>query len=223
MNAPIDMDHVASLAADPACAAILTSLLSERALRAKELSRESGVPLESVRAQLDGLGALHLITPVRQGGRRYYRLAGKGTVQLLQNRFGLRAHPPQARLRTGPSDPALRRARSCYGHLAGDLGVWLYDRLIARGAISFEDGALELTPAGARFLAELGVDVENADTRPSCRTCLDWSVRRNHLAGDLGRALLARFLELGWVAPARGSRAVCFTPSGSAALAEYFG
>lgn len=218
-----DTGQLAELAADPAGAAILASLLSERALRPNEIASETNLPLDSVRSQLARMGEMTLVSEVKQGGRDYYRLTCNDTAQMLERRFGLYAHPPHARLRTGPADLELRRARSCYGHLAGETGVWLYDQLIARGYLSNTGGALVLTPRGAKSLSNFGVNIEPVSRRPLCRTCLDWSVRRSHLAGELGKALLQRFYRLGWAVPGSGTRAVNFSASGSAALEKQFG
>src|SRR5690606_15475180 len=104
------------------------------------------------------------------------------------------------RSRTGPRDEALRKARICYNHLAGDMGVWMFDSLLARNRLVMSDGELQLTEAGREFAVAAGIDVDRlAAGRPVlCRECLDWSERRSHLAGSLGRALLARIVELGW-------------------------
>ena len=223
MNASPDMNHITLLAADPDCAAILTSLLSGRALRASEIVRETGLSLKSVLARVAGLGELDLLAPVYQGGRRYYRLAGPDTVRLLESRTGLCARTPHARLRTGPRDPALRHARSCYGHLAGELGVWLFERLRARALIRVTGGDVNVTPAGVRFFADFGVGLQAGGRAPVCKTCLDWSERRDHLAGVLAGAVLERLHTLGWTSPVAGSRAVAFTRAGEANFIEHFG
>lgn len=223
MSLSRDNGQLAELAADPAGAAIFASLLSERALRPNEIASETNLPLESVRGKLARMGELTLVSEISQGGRAYYKLTGSDTAQILERRFGLCARPPHARLRTGPADPELRRARSCYGHLAGEMGVWLYDRLIARGYLSNDGGVLVLTPSGAESLSDFGVNIEPVGHRPLCRTCLDWSVRRSHLAGELGKAVLQRLYRLGWAVPATGTRAVNFSASGSAALEKRFG
>jgi hypothetical protein len=130
-----------------------------------------------------------------------------------------RRNPP------GPRDPAMRRARSCYDHLAGELGVAMLDGLVARGAIEDRGGALSLTPRGARFVEDLGVDVAalGAGRRPVCKSCLDWSERRSHLGGALGKALLDHILAEGWARRMEGARTLVFTDVGVVAFERTFG
>jgi hypothetical protein len=119
----------------------------------------------------------------------------------------------------------MRRARSCYDHLAGELGVALFDGLMARGAIEARGGALSLTPRGAGFVEDLGVEVAGLgrSRRPTCKACLDWSERRSHLGGALGKALLNRVLAAGWAHRMEGARTVIFTADGLAKFERTFG
>ena len=128
--------------------------------------------------------------------------------------MGLAAETGQLRTRTGPKDAAMRKARVCYNHLAGDMGTQLYDSLIAKDYLRLDDEVLSLTEAGRRFVGDFGVDIAELQTKkaPLCRECLDWSERRSHLAGSLGRALMSRFEALGWARRDAKSRVVHFTP-----------
>jgi hypothetical protein len=128
------------------------------------------------------------------------------------------------RLQTGPSEPALRNARVCYDHLAGDVGVQLFEALQQRRVLKVADDGASLTDHGIKFFATLGVDIDalNNKNRPLCRLCLDWSVRRHHLAGALGAALLTCCFDRGWARRKPKSRIVDITPSGSRALREHF-
>jgi hypothetical protein len=132
------------------------------------------------------------------------------------------------RLRTGPKDPALRRARVCYDHLAGDLGVQMLDSMKRQKLVRQQQHDIKLTAEGARFMASaLQIDAEKLShpRRPLCKACLDWSERRHHLAGTLGAALMTRFTELKWVArdSAPGSRVVNFSRNGEKRFAALFG
>ena len=120
------------------------------------------------------------------------------------------------RTRTGPKDAALRKARVCYNHLAGDMGVHLYDSLIARNQLMEDGEDITLTGEGEQFALDIGVDLVSIANgrRPLCKSCLDWSSRRSHLAGALGTALLQRFYDLGWATRLEGSRVVAFTAAG---------
>ncbi len=214
---------VAALLGDPARANIMTALMDGRALTATELAQEAGVTPQTASSHLAKLQGGGLIGQRRQGRHRYYHLDGPDVALVLEGLMGLAARAGHMRRRTGPKDPALRRARVCYDHLAGEMGVHLFDSMRARGLIA-GDETLDLTVAGAEFAATLGVDPEalRPGRRPVCKPCLDWSARRTHLAGTLGAALFRRFQELGWLVREPESRVVSFTPTGERAYFETF-
>lgn len=131
---------------------------------------------------------------------------------------------PKRHRPTGPRGEALRRARTCYDHLAGGLGTALADSLRANGHVVADDDGGTITDRGVRFLLDaLGINLGSPSGRPPCRTCLDWSERRPHFAGRLEVALCRRSLDLGWITRARDSRAVAITPAGRQAFAGTFG
>jgi hypothetical protein len=129
-----------------------------------------------------------------------------------------------ARVRPGPADPRLRKARVCYDHLAGELGVLVFEGLTARAAIRLERSELSLTERGERFCADFGIDTGafGRGRRPACLPCLDWSERRHHLAGALGAALFDRIFALRWARRDRTSRAIVFSVVGERALRARF-
>ena len=145
-------------------------------------------------------------------------------ADVLEGLMGLAARTGHLRTRTGPRDPALRRARVCYDHLAGELGVGLYDGLHRQGYLAAEDEGVVLTPKGGRALNAFGIDVTGLQDqrRAVCKNCLDWSARRPHLAGSLGAALLDRFYALKWARREKDSRVVTFSPPGERELRERF-
>ena len=120
---------VASLVGDPARSNMLTALMTGRALTASELAQEAGITPQTASSHLAKLEAGGLIEPEKQGRHRYYRLTGPDVAGVLEGLAGLAARAGHMRVRTGPKDPALRRARICYDHLAGDLGVQMLDSL----------------------------------------------------------------------------------------------
>ena len=126
----------------------------------------------------------------------------------------------RARLRASPREPAMRRARVCYDHLAGEVGVQLHEALLRQGYLHAADGGLAVTPAGAEWFAHQGIDTTAAarQRRMLCRPCLDWSERRHHLGGALGAALLQRLLERGWARRDKDSRVLHFSAEGELAL-----
>jgi DNA-binding transcriptional ArsR family regulator len=227
MKAGPDIAMVASLVGDPARANMLTALMSGRALTASELAQEAGITPQTASSHLSKLEAGGLVEPEKQGRHRYYRLTGEDIAGLLEMLEGLAARVGHMRVRTGPKDPALRRARICYDHLAGDLGVQMLDSMRDQRLVRQKKQDIELTTEGARFLErnlQIAPEALTHPRRPVCKACLDWSERRHHLAGTLGAAMMNRFTELKWAArdPTPGSRVVNFTRSGEKRFAALF-
>src|SRR6201990_638174 len=227
MKAGPDITIIASLVGDPARANMLTALMSGRALTASELAQEAGITPQPASSHLAKLEAGGLIEPEKQGRHRYYRLTGDDIEGLLEMLDGLAARVGLMRVRTGPKDPELRRARICYDHLAGDLGVQMLDSMRDQKLVRQKKQDIELTTEGARFLEknlQIAAAALSHPRRPVCKACLDWSERRHHLAGTLGAAMMSRFTELKWAArdPAPGSRVVNFTRTGEKRFAALF-
>jgi DNA-binding transcriptional ArsR family regulator len=215
---------IAALVGDHARAEILTALMGEPALTATELAQLAGVTKQTVSTHLAKLVDAGLLAVQSQGRHRYFRLADRDVAELLESLMGVAYRVGAIRRRLSPREPALRKARVCYDHLAGEMGVRLFDSLQQQRYLRFDDGAPALTASGRRFCREIGVDVDAlaCDRRALCRVCLDWSVRRNHLAGALGAALLQHCLESGWAKRTRGSRVVSFSEGGEAAFSRRF-
>ena len=216
--------RIAGLIGEPARAEMLTALLGGRALTATELAAAAGVTKQTTSAHLSKLLEARLLSVEAQGRHRYFRLADDEVAHALEALAGVAFLSRPTRLVTGPREPALRKARVCYDHLAGELGVMVYSGLLASGSLASGSTGLCLSESGlARFHA-LGVDVESAarQRRVFCRPCLDWGERRDHLAGALGAALLQRIYELRWAARVRDSRVVEFTAVGEQNLRSTF-
>lgn len=228
MKAGPDIAMVAALVGDPARANILTALLSGRALTATELAHQASITPQTASSHLAKLEAGGLIEQEKQGRHRYYRLTDPDVAGVLEGLAGLAARAGHMRLRTGPKDPALRRARICYDHLAGDLGVQMLDSMKKQRLLRQRKQDIELTAEGERFLEkalQLSAETLAHPRRPVCKACLDWSERRHHLAGTLGAAMMMRFTELKWAArdATPGSRVVNFTRTGEKRFAALFG
>ncbi|MFI7439623.1 ArsR/SmtB family transcription factor [Nonomuraea indica] len=215
-----DIAPVAALIADPTRAAILTALLGGRALAAGELARLAGVSAATASAHLSRLLDGGLVDVVRQGRHRYYRLAGHEVAEVLEVLARVGTRPPVRSLRQSRQARLLEEARTCYDHLAGRAGVGLLDQLRAGGHLDGE----EVTPAGERLLARLGVDVTAARRarRRFAPECLDWTERRAHLGGALGAAVTGALLDLGWYVRGPVPRAVTLTDEGRGGLAALF-
>src|SRR5947199_548922 len=153
MKSGPDIAMIASLVGDPARANMLTALLSGRALTASELAHEAGITPQTASSHLAKLEAGGMIEQEKQGRHRYYRLADPDVAGVLEGLAGLAARAVHMRVRTGPKYPALRRARICYDHLAGDLGVQMLDSMKKQGLLRQRKQEIELTAAGERFLA----------------------------------------------------------------------
>ncbi|NPU63683.1 metalloregulator ArsR/SmtB family transcription factor [Bradyrhizobium sp. 83012] len=219
---------VAALVGDPARANMLTALLSGRALTATELAQEAGVTPQTASSHLAKLEGGGLIEPEKQGRHRYYRLADPDVADVLEKLAGLAARAGHMRVRTGPKEPELRRARICYDHLAGDLGVQMLDSMVRQKLVRHRKQEIILTEEGGHFLARhlrISPEMLTHPRRPVCKACLDWSARRHHLAGTLGAALMKRFTELKWAArdTTAGSRVVNFSRAGEKHFAALFG
>lgn len=211
-----DIARIAATIGDPARANMLTALMSGKALTPTELAQEAGVTPQTASTHIAKLEAQGLLLRRRQGRHSYLALANDDVAGVLEALMGLAAKSGHMRTRTGPRDPALRRARACYDHLAGEMGTDLFDAWTEKGFLKVAGEQLDLTSAGAAAAQSLGVDLDalRHARAPLCRACLDWSMRRSHLAGSVGRALLRQFEALGWAARAPRSRVVRFSPDG---------
>ena len=218
-----DIAQTAALIGDPARANMLVALMDGHALTATELAHEAGVTKQTASSHLARLTEGGLLKREVQGRHHYFRLNGADVGAALEALMGVSASRTGPRTRPGPRDPALRRARVCYDHLAGEMGVQLYEHAQSSGWISGDEHGLALTDAGRAAFSEFDIDyqpLENA-RRPLCRACLDWSMRRHHLAGGLGKAILQAMYTRGWARRLPGSRVVHFTPQGEQAFQRW--
>jgi DNA-binding transcriptional ArsR family regulator len=209
MQSALDLAGVAALIGDPARARMLTALMSGKALTATELSLEANVSASTASSHLSKLTSARLVAIEKQGRHRYFRLFNADVASALEELACVARQP-----HTGPTDPALRVARVCYDHLAGERGVWMYEQLRTRKLL--ENHA---------FFSNFGIDLDalTRSRRPLTRTCLDWSERRHHLGGSLGAAILDRILALRWAKRELDGRALVFTPRGVESFRAMFG
>ncbi|MBU4530415.1 MAG: helix-turn-helix domain-containing protein [Hoeflea sp.] len=216
---------VAAMIGDVARANILFALMGGKALTATELSHHAGVSAPTTSGHLNKLLDGQLITVEKQGRHRYYRLASPAVAEALEGLSNLAASGPGRHRPTGPKDMAMRQARTCYDHMAGQLAVAMTDAFTSRGLIIVEDRSGLITEEGQRVFADFGIglDPKPRSARPLCRTCLDWSERRMHLGGRLGAALLAQSLQRRWVRPVKESRALSITRDGERGFHDVFG
>jgi DNA-binding transcriptional ArsR family regulator len=217
---------VAALIGDPGRAAILTALMDGRALPAGELAVAAGLSPQATSAHLAQLRDGGLLTLEQEGRHRYHRIAGPGVAAVLE---ALAALSTQSATLSRPMVPAnpLGFARTCYDHLAGELGVRVGRALEERGLLVAAEGKrLDITSAGRTWLADvLAIDV--ATVSPGryglARRCLDWTERRHHVAGPIGNRILSRCLGLALLTKAPGSRTVKLTRAGGEFLRQELG
>ncbi|MGI8578496.1 MAG: ArsR/SmtB family transcription factor [Nocardioidaceae bacterium] len=237
-----DIARVAALIGDRARARVLMTLADGRALPASVLAAEAGVSASTISEHLARLLDAKLLTAERQGRARYFRLADASVAEALEAIARISPPEPIRSLRQGTRAHALRRARTCYNHLAGRFGVTLMTALLDRQILIGGDGqhnreaavddrlsapgtdrTYRLTSTGHRELAAFGLDLDAVHRhRPAIRYCLDWSEQRHHLAGPLGTALTSRLLELDWI-HRTSHRAVLLTQAGQRGLRDTFG
>lgn len=237
-----DFTTPAELIGHPARSAMLRALADGRALPMTMLAAEAGVAASTASAHLARLVDGGLLTSRAQGRHRYYALASPRVAHALEALAALAPPRPVRSLRAGTRAQALRRARTCYDHLAGRLGVALMTALLDRGALVGGDGHhdpattardrlsapgadrhYELTDDGRALLDELAVRIPSTRRR-TVGYCVDWTEQRHHLGGAVGAALLTRFDDLGWLCrPGRHPRAVGITDAGRSAFAGVFG
>lgn len=215
----------AGLLADRSRAAMCLALLDGRAWTAGELARHAGIARSTASEHLTLLVGQGLLAEHRQGRHRYVRIADPRLAQLIEDLAEAVGQPERpSSLRSVRAASQLAAARTCYDHLAGVLGVALFDGLVAADLVAVGDG-LVLTPTGRGWFTDLAgaVALQTPGSRPLLRACLDWTERRTHLGGALGAVLCQQLVERAWVTRAKNHRAVTVTPAGSRALADLLG
>lgn len=216
---------LASAIGEPARARMLYCLVDGRARTSTELAVVAGVTPSTASVHLQRLRTMGLVKVAAQGKHRYYSLDRPDVATALE---ALSVLAGGTRRTFVPNTPhALRAARTCYDHIAGALGVAIYDRCIAGGWLeaSADGASCELTDAGRARLLAIGIDIEAALAmrRRFAFPCLDWSERRPHLAGALGAAVLCRALQKKWVVQDLDSRVLRITAVGTRELSKGLG
>lgn len=226
MVAAANMVEVAALVGDTARATMLAALMGGQALTGSELAFLASIARPTASEHLAKLVEARLVAITKQGRFHYYRIASPLVASMLESIKLVAAIevPPRYQPRS-IRDDALRFARTCYDHLAGQVGVAIADALVANGDVNLSEDGGEVTDAGVRTLSAFGADlsVKPGSRRFFCKPCLDWSERRYHIAGRVGAEICRRCLELGWLKRERDSRALQLTASGKAGLLDRFG
>ena len=221
MNDIPNIARVAALIGYPARATMLSALMDGRALTASELAAQAGVTKQTASGHLAKLEEGGLIANVTQGRHKYFRLNGSDVATALEALMGVAAI--RSRPRTGPENHALRKARRCYNHLAGELGVLMHDRMLAKAWLLTNGEKIEFTVAGKSAMILFGIDITSLSTRRRTliKPCLDWSMRRHHLCGSAAIALLDQIITTGWASQQIDSRVITFTQKGEQCFREW--
>ena len=218
-----DISSVASAIGEPARAMMLMALMGEEALTAGELASTAGITAQTASSHLGRLVDAHLIKVDKQGRHKYYRLANTQVAEVLEGLMRVRVENTKP-VRRFPGSDELRYARTCYDHLAGELGVKLTEAMQNLNWISLNDNDFELLPKGESCFADLGLDIAKLKSKKRCfaRACLDWSERKPHIAGAVGAALLKAMLHKKWLSKHRTGRVVKLTARGQREMGQYF-
>jgi DNA-binding transcriptional ArsR family regulator len=231
-----DIAAVGSILAEPARCRILLALADGRALPATTLAAEAHVAASTASGHLGKLVDAGWLAVEAHGRHRYYRIARDDVGEVMEAAARIAPPAPVRSLGDDLRRQRLRRARTCYSHLAGKLGVGLLDRLLDVGWIDGHDGTFRpgidqlassgtdvvyrVTDAGSAALGELGIDVVAGS---GARHCVDWTEQRHHLAGAVGTGLARACFDRGWIARSEAGRIVELTETGAAALADLVG
>jgi DNA-binding transcriptional ArsR family regulator len=219
-----DIAEVAAAIGDPSRTKVLRALADGGVLPASALAAEAGVSVSTISGHLTRLREAKLLTVEHDGRHRYYRLASTDVARALEELARIARPLPVRSLRDGVRTQALLRARLCYDHLAGRLGVALLAALVDGGVLANTAGSYRITPTGLDKLGAFGIDAEEfSRRRPAIRYCVDWGENRHHLAGALGAAVVNRLFALEWLRRGRARRVVQLTETGRTGLHKTFG
>lgn len=224
METQPDLSTIAALIGDQTRAAILSALLGGQALPASELAHRAHITPQTTSAHLTKLMEGGLIEVHRMGRHRYYRLKSAEVARALEA-LAVISPPPRLKSRHESQEmEALCFARTCYDHLAGRLGVAVTQAMLDQQLLTLDDQTYGVTEQGANWLDRWKIDPNHLrkGRRAFARTCLDWSERRDHLAGALGAAVASSFFEQGWITRIPGGRSLHLTEMGRLGLQEEF-
>lgn len=220
-NANSNVAIIASLVSEPSRAAILTVLLDGRFHTAGELAYAAGIKPQTASFHLAKMVDANVVHVDKQGRHRYYGIRDQEVAHTMETLLTIAPPLKVKSFKQSTEDKALRYARTCYDHIAGNVGVQLADSLKNLGILSEE---FIVTEKGIQFFQSFHVDLHQIKKkrRSFCHKCLDWSERRHHIGGALGNALLERLLELNWVERMPKTRAIKITPKGKQGFKETF-
>lgn len=224
MSTTPNIAEMAALIADPSRSAMLLALLGGQTLLASELARQARITPQTASTHLAKLVEGRLLTVQSRGRHRYFRLSSAEVAHVIESLITI-APPVKVRsLRQSDQTKALHGARTCYDHIAGEMGVAVAESMVNRQWLVLGEKEFTVTAAGRVGLLALGIDVAGLSRgrRALAKPCLDWSERRYHVAGVLGASLAELFFSRGWIERLPATRAIRVTNLGTAGFAQYF-
>lgn len=214
----------ASLIGDPTRASILWKLLDGRAFTATELAVSANTSPQNISMHLGKLLEANLLCVEKQGRHKYYRFSNKEVAYAVEAMTHLIPKPEVSLKNKTENYPPIKFCRTCYDHLAGKIGVALTDSLLGQKIIIEKNNAYEISPEGEKWFSRFGINIEEAQKqkRIFLKPCLDWSERRNHIAGSIGALLLNKMIAEDWLRRTKDSRAMIITGKGKKELLKNF-
>ena len=215
-----DLPRIANLLADPARAKMVWTLIDGTTRPAGELAYAANISAQSASAHLAKLVQGGLLDAEAQGRHRYFRIASAEVAGMIESMASLsaatRPRTPRAPLPSRSVPVQFLYARTCYGHLAGEIAVKALEGMLKAGWLTADGRDFAVSRLGETKFAALDVDLSRArqPRRVFARACVDLTQRRPHLGGALGEALLAVYVARGWIQRHRRSRVVTITPDG---------
>ncbi|WP_394773330.1 ArsR/SmtB family transcription factor [Flavobacterium sp.] len=214
----------AALIGDPTRASIMWTLLDGRAFTATELAISANTSPQNISMHLGKLLEANLLCVEKQGRHKYYRFSNKEVAYVVEAMANLIPKPEIASKKKSENYPPIKYCRTCYDHLAGKIGVALTDSLLEQKIIIENNSTFEISSEGEKWFSDFGINIEDAQKqkRIFLKPCLDWSERRNHIAGSIGTLLLNKMLNEDWIRRTANSRAIVITGKGEKEMLKYF-
>ena len=218
------VNDIASLIADSSRSIMLMSLLGGQRT-AGELAKIACIKPQTATFHLSKMVNAGIIEKTIYGRYSYFKLANEDVAKLLELLMKLSKSPKIKSLNQSIHSEALRNARLCYDHIAGTLGIKITDALLRFNYIQLENDIFYITELGINKLIELEIiipglkDIEEL----SGIKCYDWSEKKYHIAGRLGKVITSGLIGLGWIKKSLTNREVGVTENGKANLYKHLG
>lgn len=225
MNVYDNITQTAKLISDATRMSMLMELSGMHSLTAKELAKSAKVSPQTASSHLKKLIEGNLIISRKQGRHKYYQLASENVAQAIESIANISGPLVANSLSSTSKKKKLEFARTCYGHLAGELGVAITEGLIKKGYLLESDSTYyKLTKYGKIWFENLGINISNLNIQTDYLALhIDWTMRKNHLAGPLSLALTKHFLNSGWIKEGNMKREIILTRCGEAFLYKELG